>query len=476
MPYNKYKNSISRNERIILGCKANAKLNISEIADEYKTNREFVYSQQTKVIEILNSTFDIPNSTDTSILLTDATIKNIIFGCMVICKGSTENAQTFIQQICGIHVSIGKISSIINSFADKAKIFNDSILLDKIKAGANDEIFQAGKPVLVGVDVISTYIYLMSESSTRNATDWASALLEKQEQGLNLETSVQDGAPGIKKGVCDAFPKINMQSDIFHALRKIIKGMSMLERAVYKLIRKEYELQRKCLKAFDKNSDKYLNTFEIASAKVMKSIEMYDNANILYGWIKEAFELGGTYHDERIFILEYTTDELDQLENKNDYINAGIKYLRNHKKDLLTFVLTATQQIEQFAKNEDLPPEVLYMMWEQKKYSPTSSMYNILEGKIGETLKNRYAYIKNAFKQLMKKVVRASSMVECINSLIRPYLFLKRTVKGKFLDLLQFYFNTRKYRRSRCNERKGKSPIELLTNKTYPQPLEIIGY
>ena len=63
-------------------------------------------------------------------------------------------------------------------------------------------------------------------------------------------------------------------------------------------------------------------------------------------------------------------------------------------------------------------------------------------------------------------------MVEFINSLIRPYLFPKKAVPKKFLALLQFYFNTRKFRRSRKPERIEKTPIELLTGEKFGNPLE----
>jgi hypothetical protein len=63
-----------------------------------------------------------------------------------------------------------------------------------------------------------------------------------------------------------------------------------------------------------------------------------------------------------------------------------------------------------------------------------------------------------------------------MNSLIRPYLLLKRADTGKFLDLLQFYFNTRKYKRSRVSENVEKSLIELLTRCSYDNPLNILGY
>lgn len=66
--------------------------------------------------------------------------------------------------------------------------------------------------------------------------------------------------------------------------------------------------------------------------------------------------------------------------------------------------------------------------------------------------------------------------MENINSQIRAYLFLKRVLKGKFLDLLQFYLNTRKYLNSMVKERKGKSPLEFLTDKDYGDWLEILEY
>ena len=80
---------------------------------------------------------------------------------MVICKGSTEDTKEFIQKIYGIHIATGTISHIIKEASEKAMAFNQSIPLNTIEVGANDEIFQAGEPVLVGVDVYSTFIYLM---------------------------------------------------------------------------------------------------------------------------------------------------------------------------------------------------------------------------------------------------------------------------------------------------------------------------
>ena len=316
----------------------------------------------------------------------------------------------------------------------------------------------------------------MQATDTKDSNDWALSLLYKIDQGLNLDASVNDGATGLKKGLEDAFPNIHIQSDIFHAVYKLSLGIATLERSAYKAIDRAYDFETKCLKAFDRNKDKYLDKYERAQTESNEAIVIYDRANILYQWIREALEIGGLSFEERIYNLEYTVQELSLLPKKNLYLEKGIKYLSEHKEGLLYFVKASHEALSVLAREEDIDRHALELMWEQYTYPEESPVYNIMECEIGQLLREKYVYIRKKFSQLMSKIVRASSIVECINSLIRPYLFLKRVVGDKFLDLLQCYFNTREYKRSRVSERKGKSPIELLTGKGYPDFLEVLGY
>ena len=58
-------------------------------------------------------------------------------------------------------------------------------------------------------------------------------------------------------------------------------------------------------------------------------------------------------------------------------------------------------------------------------------------------------------------IVQGSGLVECINSIIRPYLNTsKNQVKQHLLNLIMFYHNHRRYK---SGKRKGKTPIEILT-------------
>ena len=148
-------------------------------------------------------------------------------------------------------------------------------------------------------------------------------------------------------------------------------------------------------------------------------------------------------------------------------MSSYIKYLENHKDKLLTFVLQAQDRIKKLAKDKEVDEEILIKMWEQMRYSTDTAEYNIMEAEIGTNLMEKYTEVRIEFEKILNELIRASSIVECENSRIRPYLSLKRAVYDKFTDLMQFYLNTHKYRRSRKEERKGKSPLELLTKKDH---------
>ena len=75
--------------------------------------------------------------------------------------------------------------------------------------------------------------------------------------------------------------------------------------------------------------------------------------------------------------------------------------------------------------------------------------------------KEKYRELKDGVFAELDEIVQASSMVECINSILRPYLNQsKNQVTQEFLNLFMFYHNHRRYHKGK---RKGKTPMEILT-------------
>ena len=86
----------------------------------------------------------------------------------------------------------------------------------------------------------------------------------------------------------------------------------------------------------------------------------------------------------------------------------------------------------------------------------------------------RFSATEKTYEKIIGSTRRASSLVENVNSRLRPYMNIKKHVSSKFYSLIQLYLNTKKYRRSRIASRVGRSPVEILTGEHWPEFIELL--
>ena len=99
---------------------------------------------------------------------------------------------------------------------------------------------------------------------------------------------------------------------------------------------------------------------------------------------------------------------------------------------------------------------------EHKKYHQAERDF-WLEAAVSLLGENAGQQIEQAF-ELFNGMVRTSSLIEMVNSQIRPHLSsCKGQVTQEHLNLIMFYHNHHLYK---SGKRKGKAPIELLTGTT----------
>ena len=98
------------------------------------------------------------------------------------------------------------------------------------------------------------------------------------------------------------------------------------------------------------------------------------------------------------------------------------------------------------------------------------------EAVLRRQLGQRFHLLRAAVQDLAAHTVRASSVVENLNSRLRTYFFLRRHLGPDYLTLLQFFLNHRRFLRSRHAERVDHSPTELLTGQAHPHWLAMLGY
>jgi hypothetical protein len=66
--------------------------------------------------------------------------------------------------------------------------------------------------------------------------------------------------------------------------------------------------------------------------------------------------------------------------------------------------------------------------------------------------------VRNMVRWLLGNVVRASSLVETVNSWLRPFLWRRKGNGGFLYNLLRFCFSTHRFFRGK---RQGKTPLQL---------------
>jgi hypothetical protein len=150
--------------------------------------------------------------------------------------------------------------------------------------------------------------------------------------------------------------------------------------------------------------------------------------------------------------------------------------LENHPEEILAFALPLDEALAGLAEEFQIPVawvrELLYVQSLDARHPQRWQRDAVLH----QQLRGRYHPLSIAVADLARQTVRASSVIENLNSRLRSYFFLRRHLGPDYLALLQFFLNHRRFLRSEHPERVDKSPAELLTGQRHPHWLELLGY
>ena len=87
---------------------------------------------------------------------------------MLICHSSCRGVVELFRDLFDVSISVGTVHNRLQEAAEKALEINQAQSLSGINVGLHDEIYQADKPVLVGVDATSIYCYLLKSVDHRD--------------------------------------------------------------------------------------------------------------------------------------------------------------------------------------------------------------------------------------------------------------------------------------------------------------------
>jgi hypothetical protein len=458
------------------------KIPVSRLAVSVGASRNFVYRQSDKANNALNEAFADKNHDEKVLFYLPVTkewLQKVILGLVLICHSSFRGVLEFMRDLLDFDISIGYVHNVVVNAAEKAKVVNGAEHLANVRAGVHDEIFQARMPVLVGADACSTYCYLLSSEDSRDGDTWAIRLMELEDKGLQPDYTVADGGTGLRAGQALAWPDIPCRGDVFHALLEMGRLAVYLENRAFGAMSALEKTEAKMTKAKRKgNGNKYSKRLAMAGQAEYTTVNLADDINILAEWLRnDILSLAGDDLSSRRKLLDFVIESLRQREHLRPHRIRPVRVMLENQRDvLLAFAQEIDNKLTACADEFKVKLSDMRRLFNLRASERMSAPDTIHDHNPCEQLDKKPDTINQAVQEIIAEVVRASSIIENINSRLRCYFFLRRQIGNSYLDLLRFFLNHRRFMRSDLPDRVDKSPAELLSGKTHPHWLELLGF
>lgn len=455
---------------------------VTKIAAKHHVSRKFLYQQSDKASKALDQAF-APTPEDQAVLfylpVTRQWLKQFVLALILICHSSYRGIIELLRDLFDTSISIGSIHNIVRSAVETAQGINKTQNLENIRVGTHDEIFQAHNPVLVGVDLESTYCYLLTAADHRDEDTWGVHLLDLESQGLHPDYTIADGGSGLRAGQTAAWPEIPCHGDVFHIERQFGQLVFFLSRraqgATTRLEKLKTQMERAKKQARGNTLSKKL---AVAREAEKKAVQLAHDVETLADWMNnDVLALAGTDLRERQALFDFIVEELRKSEPLCTHrIRPLRRALENQRDDLLAFAAVLDQKLAAIAQRFDTPVYLVQAVCKLQGYDKGTALYWQCSAQLHQRLQGQFHHLQEAVIDAMNTSPRASSIVENLNSRLRNYFFLRRQIGSEYLDLLRFFLNHRTFMRSECAERVGKSPTELMTGQKHPHWLELLGF
>jgi hypothetical protein len=457
---------------------------ITQLADQHHVSRKFVYQLADTADHALHDAFEpVPDDHVLYYLpVTKAWLRQVVLVLIFCCHSSYRGVIEAIRDLFDYDLSLGTVHNIVRNAVPVARRYNLSQDLAGVRIGAHDEIFQAGVPVLAGCDAQTTYCYLLSPEEYRDADTWGVRLLELADRGFHPEATIADGGAGLRVGQELAQPGLPCYGDVFHIqYEEIGPLLRAAESRAYKAIETRSKLERQLAtpgKWRDQHKPSLVQKLRYARVEEEESLALAEDVALLTRWLREdILAVSGPEHAVRQELYDFVVSELRSRQPRWEHrLRPVCVALANQRDNLLAFAARLDQDLVAVAQVWAVSVGLTREAFQVHLLGDADRRRGPREAALWQALGGRYHGLTQAVAAVAGSVVRASSVVENLNSRLRNYLFLRREVGLDYLALLQFFLNHRRFVRSARPERVGKSPAELLRGEPQAHWLELLGY
>lgn len=455
---------------------------ITELANENNVSRKFVHGLKNTALDCIDQSFAPDSKNDNLVLfnlpVTKSWLKQFSLSLSLNCRSSFRGINKVLSDVFDYDISIGTIHNISDEATQKAKAMNTAQDLSQVTLGAHDEIFHRNKPILAGVDIPSLYCYLLSEETHRDSDTWAIHLWDLEKQGLNPERFFADDGDGLRAGHNLVFPKIPCDADHFHVIKKLTDMRRFFQNRLKSASTYHNDMKEKMERA-KQNDEPQSIAKKLGMAKRHEEQMRYlsESINTLVSWMQmDVLNKAGTNPIIRNELYDFILDEFKKLSVIHPHrIQDICVALTNQKHLLLAFTHVLNRKFQTIADQYACDLKTIWKICELQRCKQEGDNYAIRSIPLILLLKDKLYEIEDAVIAALNSTERTSSMIENLNSRLRPFFFLRREIGFDYLELLRFYLNHTPFLRSE-NNRATKTPAELLTGKSHLHWLEMLGF
>ena len=456
---------------------------VTELSARHQVSRKFLYQQADKGEQALTQAFQSAPANEEEVLfylpVTRAWLRQVVLALVLLCHSSLRGVIGFFRDVLDQPIAVGTVHNIVQQAVVEARRINAQQDLSRVRAGSHDELFQGRQPVLVGIDLDSTYCYLLAPEAHRDAETWAIHLWDLMAQGLQPDYVVADGGQGLRAGQGLAWPEVACDGDVFHGLQPMTRLVGILDKRAYAAIAQCEKLEQQMQQAKHQGQGRSLSkALADARAQEASAIALADEVRTLGQWLREdILALAGPDAATRQSLYDFVVASLQALDALDpSRLRPVWRTLANQRDTLLAFASRLDQQLEALAQQFGVSPFLVREMLALTRLPRTTTAYWAKASALHRQLHGHFFPLQQALNERCKHLHRASSLVENFNSRLRNYFFLRRQIGPAYLELLRFFLNHQPFPRSQKPERRGKSPAELLTGQAHPHWLEMLGF
>ena len=405
---------------------------MTQIAQAYHISRTFLYQLSWGARHHLEDLFSDPQHLVAS---PDFLLEPWILSLRVEGKCTIESLLSIFKHFDYQPNSVGYRSEYLQDYG-RCVPSTLSMSEKKVVFYLSDEIFAIRAPILVTSDAQSTAILKIELASDRSAKTWESHFQDLGAHRFHSLGMASDRGVGLKAGYQAAGQEGFWVCDQFHEFQDLYNRCHQLERRAYGAIGKEIEAAEKFTNAkSEANLQKRLEQYDQARPACEQAIERYDQLNLLLRMLRETLYLCSNWGRLRTVagVRSALTVILSLMADINDDKLAKLlKAIGAHMEDSLV----PFGQVERIHTDllEVMPEPIVdafALAWhhdhlfyqshgKNKHYHRQESDYwlTFSEG----LLDDQFDGLKVLVFEKLDQVVKASSLVEMVNSLIRPDL------------------------------------------------------